>query len=89
MYDEQNYRLISDQLVADHRRIALCNRAQLLDDAFDLAFNGRLSYNVALNLTTYLHSEREFLPWNAVSSELQFIDNMLHNLPQYVDWKVI
>ncbi len=87
-YDRTNYRLIADQLIADHRRISLMNRAQLLDDAFTLAKVNKISYNESMDLTLYLKYEREYVPWRAVLDELNYIDVMLYNDAQHVDWKV-
>lgn len=39
------------------------NRAQLIDDSFNLARAGMLDYNVALNLSTYLQAEDDYIPW--------------------------
>ena len=36
-YDERNWRLLKDQLLFDHEVFTPSNRAQLLDDAFNLA----------------------------------------------------
>lgn len=87
-YDETNYGLIADQLVADHEKVSVINRAQLLDDAFNLAKFDVISYNQALDLTLYLKYELEYVPWHAVINEFDYIDVMLHNEVQYSDWTV-
>ena len=87
-YDEANYDLIKAQLLADHKRISANNRAQLLDDTFVLASKEIVPYKVALDLTLYLKNETEYVPWNAVTSELDYIDFMLHSEAQFPDWKV-
>jgi hypothetical protein len=87
-YDTNNYGLIRDQLIADHQRVSANNRAQLLDDAFTLALTELISYAQALDLTLYLKYEREYVPWHAVLSELNYIDNMLYNFPDFSNWKV-
>lgn len=87
-YDVTNYGLIRDQLVADHQRISVNNRAQLLDDAFTLALVDTLSYVQAFDLTLYLKSEQQFVPWKAVLSELDYVDSMLYNFADFSNWKV-
>ena len=87
-YDTTNYGLIRDQLLADHQRVSANNRAQLLDDAFTLALTELISYAQALDLTLYLKYEREYVPWHAVLSELNYIDIMLYNFPEFPNWKV-
>lgn len=88
-YDAHNFALLTNQLLADHQRIKTNNRAQLLDDAFVLASVNMVDYQLALNLSVYLKQETEYVPWNAVLSELNYIDTMLHNVQEFQDWKVI
>ena len=87
-YDTANYKLIADSLLADHLRVPLKNRAQLLDDAFNLALANAVSYTTALDLTAYLKNEREYVPWRSVLTELDYIDVMLRQAPEFADWKV-
>lgn len=87
-YDEANYNMITDQLIAAHGLISIPNRAQLLDDAFVLAKINRVSYSIAMDLTLYLKYEREYVPWRSVLDELNYLDIMLHNEQEYADWKV-
>lgn len=87
-YDVTNYGLIRDQLINDHKRISDSNRAQILDDAFNLASVKLISYNQALDISLYLKNEREFVPWKAVLNEFNYIDSMLYNSAEYTNWKV-
>ena len=43
-YDERNWKLIIDQLNSDHESIHVINRAQIIDDALNLARAGLLNY---------------------------------------------
>ena len=88
LYDVTNYALIRDQLLIDLTRISDYNRAQLLDDTFNLALANLIPYAQAMDLTLYLRNEREYVPWNAVLDELNYIDTMLYNLPEFTNWKV-
>jgi len=83
-----NYGLIRDQLLIDHTKISANNRGQMLDDTFNLALANLVPYAQAMDLTLYLKNEREYVPWYAVLSELNYIDSMLYNLPEYTNWKV-
>ena len=87
-YDARNYQLIRDQLLVDHSRISDNNRAQLLDDAFTLALVNLIPYEQALDLTIYLRFERQYVPWHSVLSELNYIDSMLYNFPEFTNWQV-
>ena len=54
LYDDQNWRLLSRQLVLNHTVIPQVTRAQLIDDAFTLALAELLDYQVVLELIEYL-----------------------------------
>lgn len=41
-YDDNNWKLITQQLVTDHSVIHVINRAQILDDSFNLARAGKV-----------------------------------------------
>lgn len=88
VYDDTNYGLITKQLMNDHLKISLTNKAQLLDDAFTLASAGIIGYTHALNLASYLAQELDYIPWAAVAEELDYIDTMFYTQQQHVDWKV-
>lgn len=75
--------------MVDHTRILDNNRAQILDDTFVLASVHLVPYKSALDISLYLKYEKEYVPWNAVLSELNYIDSMLYNQPQFSHWTVI
>ena len=54
-----------------------CSRAQIMDDAINLAKSGQLDYKTALGLTGYLSKEEEYVPWFSALKGLSYIDNML------------
>ncbi|KAJ6635224.1 Cysteine and histidine-rich protein 1 like [Pseudolycoriella hygida] len=78
LYDEENYRLITKELVEGNlTKIHLATRSQLTDDAFNFAKTGRLDYAVVFELLTYLKNEREVVPWSSAFRGLQFIHRMV------------
>jgi len=85
-YDLNNWKLLIRQLLEDHHKIRTTNRAQLLNDIFDLAESSNLDYNLAMEATRYLKSEREYLPWDTVLLAFSHIDDMLQRTPIYGDW---
>lgn len=87
LYDETNYELIKNQLFEKHTAISSKNRAQLIDDSMNIARANGLSYEHALDLTSYLHSERDYLPWRAASTALSYLDTMLYSTPEYGVWE--
>lgn len=48
----------------------------MLDDAFTLAKGGHIKMQQALDLTRYLRSETDFIPWYAVWSHLRALMNL-------------
>uniref|UniRef100_A0A182P2X3 glutamyl aminopeptidase n=1 Tax=Anopheles epiroticus TaxID=199890 RepID=A0A182P2X3_9DIPT len=61
------------------------DRTGLLNDAFALADASLLAYNHALELTRYLSSETEYVPWSAIASKLKNIRSLLYNFQSYDD----
>ena len=86
-YDRKNWELIINQLKADHTKIHVINRAQIIDDAFNLARAGYLEYELALGVTAYLNKETEYIPWKAALSGFSFVDNMLERSPAYGEFQ--
>lgn len=86
-YDLQNWILLIEQLNNDHKQISTINRAQLLDDLFELARSSLIHYKYAMEATKYLHAERDYLPWDSVLIAFSYIDDMLQRTPLYGDWK--
>ncbi|KAK7083493.1 hypothetical protein SK128_002213 [Halocaridina rubra] len=82
-YDINNWKLIIDQLKTNHEVINIMNRAQIIDDALDLARAGQLSYNIALSVNSYLNRETEYVPWVAALNNLDYIENMFSRAAGY------
>lgn len=87
-YDERNWNLIIQQLIEDPREISVINRAQLIDDAFNLARAGLLDYSVTFNLTRYLRYETEYVAWRSAATGIKFLDSMLCHTKIYGDFQV-
>merc|ERR1719167_339337 len=86
-YDLKNWELIANALMKDHTSIHVINRAQILDDAFELAKVGKLDYKTALKLTGYLEMETEYIPWYSAISGLSHLNKMLVRTSSYGDFK--
>ncbi|CAG2115119.1 unnamed protein product [Medioppia subpectinata] len=87
-YDVDNWKLIIRQLVSNHSKIHVINRAQLIDDALDMSRAHLLDYHIALNITQYLINEKEFIAWEAALNAFSFLDRMLRRSASYGLWKV-
>jgi len=76
-YDATNWHLIADLLVANHASVHRINRAQILNDAFELARAGLLEYPTALATTEYLGREEDYIPWEAALTGFEYLENMM------------
>lgn len=88
-YDKMNWQMIIRQLKSESfKDISTINRAQLIDDALNLARAGRLDYATALDVTSYLEHETEYLPWKAALTAMHYLDDMLIRMPSYDKFRV-
>ncbi|CAL8109596.1 unnamed protein product [Orchesella dallaii] len=86
-YDERNWQLIINQLMTNFSAIHTVNRAQLLDDAFNLASANVLDYKLAFNMTVYLKEDSEYLPWETFLDAFGYIGQMLSKSPIHGTFK--
>lgn len=88
-YDITNWNYLIDYLNSEnYDQIDKINRAQLIDDAFNLARSGRLNYSIPLSLATYLKKETHFLPLYSFSKAIAFLDMELSQSEKYDSFKV-
>ncbi|CAG4971610.1 unnamed protein product [Parnassius apollo] len=94
-YYRVNYALDMWQNLIQHLRtnsgqLTISDRAHLLNDVFALAEARIVPYDLALNLTTYLVKERDYVPWDTAASifgtlSKRLLNSMAHNdLQKYV-----
>lgn len=89
-YDSENWNLIIKQLNEDFNEIDVVNRAQLIDDSFNLARAEQLDIEVFLRITKYLQNEINYIPFEVSYNNLKFIDSMLNsNYKIYSKFKVV
>ncbi|XP_050432734.1 uncharacterized protein LOC126840818 [Adelges cooleyi] len=72
-YDKPNWMALIKQLNSSPEAVHVLNRAQLIDDAFNLARAGKLSYSVPVKLSTYLGNEDDVMPWYSAMNCFTFI----------------
>ncbi|XP_006618740.2 aminopeptidase N-like [Apis dorsata] len=83
-YDKENWKLLNDYLnSSNYTKLSPITRAQLIDDALNLARVNQLSYDVALNLTLYLHKEVDYMPWQTTFRNLNFLNIMMRASEHY------
>ncbi|XP_067008196.2 aminopeptidase N [Anabrus simplex] len=76
-YDEDNWKLLQTALREETANIHLLNRAQLVDDALNLARAGYIPYATAFNITGYLAVEEDYIPWLSGLNGLSFLNRRL------------
>ncbi|XP_030046715.1 glutamyl aminopeptidase isoform X2 [Microcaecilia unicolor] len=78
-YEQSTWKDLADFLFQSHMSFSEADRAGFFDDAFALASADIVNYSVALNLTKYLMKEKDYLPWQRVTSSLSYITDMLQD----------
>ena len=76
-YDDAHWLALAGAVKADADSVHKINRAQLIDDALNLAKAGYLDYDTALGVTEYLDGEDEFVPWSSAKTAFSYIHLML------------
>ncbi|XP_075413562.1 aminopeptidase N [Tenrec ecaudatus] len=82
-YDEKNWKMIQNQLQTNPLVIPVINRAQVINDAFNLASAQIVSVTLALDNTLFLDREREYMPWQAALSSLSYFKLMFDRSEVY------
>ncbi|XP_076292003.1 uncharacterized protein LOC143214621 isoform X2 [Lasioglossum baleicum] len=73
-YDTDSWKKLTNALTKkDYSNIHVTNRAQLVDDAFNLARAQKMGYDEAFDCTNYLRNETEYLPWKAFFNGISFL----------------
>ncbi|XP_062274018.1 aminopeptidase Ey-like [Scomber scombrus] len=71
-YDSDNWERLLTKLSSRHEDIPVINRAQVIDDAFNLARAKRVDTTLALRTTKFLNKEIEYMPWQTASRNLDY-----------------
>jgi aminopeptidase N len=73
-YDEENWRKIGMALRNEnHDGIHVLNRAQIIDDLFNLARAGVVKYQLVLEVVEYLKNETHYIPWLSALMALDWV----------------
>jgi len=65
------------QLNYSLEEIHVLNRAQLIDDSFNLAKAGLLNYKIPMSFTEYLEKENDIIPWFSAMNSLNYVLNRM------------
>nr|XP_033335060.1 uncharacterized protein LOC117225525 [Megalopta genalis] len=73
-YDNNSWNSLVNALYQqNYSNIYVTNRAQLVDDALNLARASEITYDEAFKCTDYLRDEMEYLPWKAFFNGINFL----------------
>ncbi|KAG5671182.1 hypothetical protein PVAND_001393 [Polypedilum vanderplanki] len=86
-YDKSMWESLNEALKADINVMSVLDRAHLLNDVFSLAQGQKVDYATALKMTEFLQKETSFVPWDAVSTKLKNIRNLLYNTEYFTEFK--
>ncbi|NXC63444.1 AMPN Aminopeptidase, partial [Aleadryas rufinucha] len=75
-YNQENWDQLLTQLDTNHEVFPVINRAQIIDDAFNLARAKYVNVTLALSTTRFLSRETAYMPWQAALSNLQYFQLM-------------
>ncbi|CAG9857860.1 unnamed protein product [Phyllotreta striolata] len=73
LYDAQLRSKLVKVLLTNHETLSDLNRAQLIDDALNLARAGHLRYSEAFEFLKYLKNETSYYPWYAAITGLNYL----------------
>ncbi|KAK9543072.1 hypothetical protein VZT92_000881 [Zoarces viviparus] len=71
-YDLDNWDRLLSLLNTNHQVLSIINRAQIIDDAFNLARAKIINTTLALTTTKYLSKERDYIPWESALRNLNY-----------------
>lgn len=88
-YDEDNWNKIGKTLKENHLSIHVLNRAQIVDDLFQLARVGYLTYDFMLDIIfEYLKKEVSYVPWTSALNGLSYLQQRIPNLNYKKEFEV-
>lgn len=81
-YDDDNWNALVDQLHNNYTEIHVLNRAQIIDDLFNLAKINYVDYNLVMNAIRYLKNEIDVVPWYSVKKGFEYLLDRMWRHPE-------
>ncbi|XP_017848887.1 glutamyl aminopeptidase isoform X3 [Drosophila busckii] len=85
-YEEEMWTKLIAALKTSRDKFSSADRAHLLNDVNALADAGQLSYTTALELSTYLEAEQDYVPWSVGTSALKALSHRVYYTNIYKDF---
>lgn len=87
-YDDNLWHEIVTELERDHESIHTLNRAQLIDDMFNLVKSNHNNASVLMELIKYVKNETDYYPLYSLFQGLNFMEPLVRNSEAYANFKV-
>ncbi|KAK6184963.1 hypothetical protein SNE40_007302 [Patella caerulea] len=87
-YDEANWNALIKQLNTNHTVIHTLNRAQIINDAENMAKAGLLDTSIALQTLDFLKNETDYPAWRAFARGMGYVDHMLERTDIYDSFSI-
>lgn len=87
IYDERNYRLISDAILRNNSLFHTTNKAQLFNDVLEFIRAGRLSRRPLLDLMRVLEFDSNYVSWHHVFRPILEINENFRGHRNYPIWQ--
>lgn len=88
LYDEQNYRLISDAMVLNQEHFHVTSKASLLESVREFLNNQQLTMNTVLDVLRILENEINYIAWYPVQELILEIDQLFSGHDNYPLFRV-
>lgn len=88
IYDERNYRLISDAMVRNISQFHVTSRANLLESVYEFVLADYLTFTPFLDVLRILQNDDSFIAWAPVEYVLFEIDGLFSAHENYHIWRV-
>lgn len=85
-YEEEQWKTLLQALKNSREDFSTADRAHLLNDANALADAAQLDYTIALDLSTYLEEEKDYVPWSVGTASLTSLKNRVYYTSLYKDF---
>lgn len=86
LYDETNYRLISDAILQNGSLFHSTQVSQLIDDAYEFYETGRASITSVLDLLRVLEFRSDFVSWSPAFNFIFFVNRNIQGHRNYPLW---
>lgn len=86
LYDERNYRLLSEAIIRNSSLFHSTNVAQLIDDAFEFYNYRNLSVTVILDLLRVLEHQSDFISWRPAFDFIYFVNRQFQGHRNFPIW---